>query len=460
VGRVVFTNANLLDGEHPAVAGATVIVDGNRITAVSTPATAPANGSTAAATSHAPAAGVPERQAGDRRIDLRGRTLMPGMVTGHFHATYDEVGARPEPYGLEAPPACQAIVAARNLETALAAGFTGAVSAGAPHDVDASMRLAIRRGLVRGPRFVAGSRELSTTGHANDSMPWYWQSHAWGGMRRCDGEDEFRRAVRDEIKRGAQMIKLFVTGGHGVATPKSQTEMTRAELAAAIAAAHDRGVRVRGHITNKAAILTAVELGIDIIDHADDLDDECIDAIVEAGTFVVPSLLLPTTMLARGQHHHGSDAALRADIDRMRAVLPSANAAGVRLVVGDDYGAAGLPHGTYATELELYVRDCGIAPVDVIRWATANGAALLGRPDDLGLVEAGRRADLIVVDGDPLVDITVLQEPENLVAIMLDGSFVKDQLDGAAQPGTGIPHAIASASASSPTVPFPRASTA
>jgi len=412
VGRIIFTNANLLDGDRPARPHSTVVVEGKLITAVGTDA--------------------PARQVGDRLIDLGGRTLMPGMITGHFHATYDEVGARPEPYGLEAPPAYQAIVAARNLETALSSGFTGAVSAGAPHDIDAAMHLAIRRGLVRGPRFVPGSRELSTTGHANDSMPWYWEAQAWGGMRRCDGEVEIRRAVRDEIKRGARIIKLFVTGGHGVAAPKDHLEMTPGELESAIDAAHARGVRVRGHITNKAAILLAVRLGIDIIDHADDLDEECIEAIVRAGTFVVPSLLLPTTLLALGQTHHGPDAAMRAALEHMHKMLPLANDAGVKLVAGDDYGAAGLPHGTYATELELYVRDCGIAPVDVIRWATKNGAALLGRPDDLGVVEPGRRADLLVVDADPVADITVLQEPENLLAIMLDGAFTKDALDALA----------------------------
>jgi imidazolonepropionase-like amidohydrolase len=242
-------------------------------------------------------------------------------------------------------------------------------------------------------------------------------------MRRCDGADEFRKAVRDEIKRGARMIKLFVTGGHGVATPKDRTELTRDELAAAIDAAHDRGARVRGHITNKAAILLAIELGIDIIDHADDLDDECIAALRETGTFVVPSLALPTALLEHQRRHHGSDAALRADLEHMQQILPAANAAGVRLVIGDDYGAAGLPHGTYASELALYVRDCGISPLDVLRWATKHGAALLGRPDDLGLIAPGRRADLLIVDGDPIADITVLQEPENLLAVMVDGTF-------------------------------------
>src|SRR5712692_4716544 len=155
MGRLIFTAATLLDGEHPAQPRTTVVVECPRIVAVG-------RGEL----------GAP--QPDDRVVDLGGRTLMPGMVSSHFHATYDDVGARPEPFGLEHPPAYQALVAARNLETALRCGFTGAVSAGAPHDIDASMKRAIDDGLVPGPRFVPGSRDVSTTGHANDAVPWHW----------------------------------------------------------------------------------------------------------------------------------------------------------------------------------------------------------------------------------------------------------------------------------------------
>ncbi|HUF84028.1 MAG TPA: amidohydrolase family protein, partial [Acidimicrobiia bacterium] len=152
MSRLIFTNANLLDGEYPARPGSTVVVDGNRIASVGTAA----------------ADAGPE----DRVVDLAGRTVMPGMVTSHFHSTYDELGARPAPFGLEQPPAYQALVAARNVETALRCGFTGVVSAGAPHDIDASLKRAIDDGVITGPRFVPGSRDVSTTGHANDSAPW------------------------------------------------------------------------------------------------------------------------------------------------------------------------------------------------------------------------------------------------------------------------------------------------
>ena len=141
---------------------------------------------------------------------------MPGMITCHYHSTYRELGAVPAPYGLEHAPAYQVLIAADNLRTALECGFTGAVGAGCSNDIDASMKRAIDDGLIPGPRFVPSGHELSTTGHANDGNPWYWDLREWGAARCCDGPDEFRVAVRDEVKRGVEMVKLFVTGGHGV----------------------------------------------------------------------------------------------------------------------------------------------------------------------------------------------------------------------------------------------------
>jgi imidazolonepropionase-like amidohydrolase len=409
MGRLIFTGANLLDGERPRQPASTVVVEGNRI-----------------ATVGRGELGQPEP--GDRVVDVAGRTLMPGMVTSHFHATYHDLGARPAPFGLEEPPAYQTLVAARNLETALRCGFTGAVSAGAPHDIDASMKRAIDHGLVAGPRFVPGSRDVSTTGHANDNAPWYWDIRAWGALRRCDGPDEVRKAVRDEIKRGAEIVKLFVTGGHGVTAPREQLEMTPHELAAAVDAAHARGRLVRGHIANKVGILMAVEAGIDVIDHGDELDTECIDAMAAAGTFLVPSIFFPRTLLDRFGPGLGFTEAMRADLEHMCKMLPEANAAGVRILLGDDYGAMGLPHGCYGAELEVYVTDARIPPVDVLRWATRHGAELMGMGDRLGTVEEGKLADLLVVDGDPLEDIGLLEDATNVLAVVKDGVLVKDAL--------------------------------
>ena len=416
MSRLLLTGAHVVVGDGTELDNATVVVDGERIASVG----AHSDGSGPAGS----------RQPDDRVVDLAGRTVMPGMVMCHYHATYHNLGSAPAPFGLEEPMAMQVVRAIRNLERLLLAGFTGAVSAGAPFAIDASMKAAIERKLIVGPRLVPCSRDLSTTGHAGDkSYPSHWDVGAMGAIRRGDGPDEFRRNVRLEVKEGAEMIKLFVTGGHGTVGPREQTEMSAAEMQAAIEAAHLRGARVRGHIANKDALLMALDLGIDIVDHGDGMDDECIERLLATGTPVVPSMLFPARLLeAMGGGGLGFTDDMRHDIDAMSAILPVANAAGVRLVLGDDYGAINFPHGPYADELAYYVKDVGIPAIDVLTWATRNGAEVLGRGDELGTVTAGKLADLLVVDGDPVADINVLRDPAALIAILKGGQAVTDRL--------------------------------
>jgi imidazolonepropionase-like amidohydrolase len=405
--RLALTGARLLDGHGPAVDGATVVIDEDRIAEVSTGDQVDVG------------AGV------DQVIDLAGRTLMPGMWTCHFHATYHELGSRPNaPYGDEYPPAYTALIAAKNLQTALAQGYTGVVGAGGAHHIEPAVNRAIADGLIPGPRLWPSSRELSTTGHSNDAVPWHWGMPAPGAVRICDGADAFRQGVREEIKRGAKVIKLFVTGGHGTTSPKDRMEMTPDELAAAIDAAHQRDALIRGHLVNKRAILLALELGMDIIDHCDEMDDEVITALVETGATVVPSLHFPKHFLETYGSGLGFSAdAIRADLEHMYGIIPKAQAAGVRFVLGDDYGAVGFAHGMYGGELRLYVEHAGVTPLDVIGWATRNGAQMVGRGHDLGTIESGKLADLIVVDGDPSADIGVLADAPP-VAVLKGGQVV------------------------------------
>lgn len=407
MARTILTRAGVLDGASPRRADQVVVVEGDRITSVG---------------DAVPGGVTPD----DQLIDVAGRTVMPGMVTGHFHSTYRELGSVPAPYGLEHPPAYQALIAAQNLRTALDAGFTGVVGAGCSHDIDASMAKAIDDGLIPGPRFVPSGHELSTTGHANDGTPWYWDVRALGAARCCDGPEQFRAAVRDEVKRGVRMVKTFLTGGHGTTAPKSQIELTRDELDAIVQTAHARGARVRAHVVDKGAILMALDAGVDVLDHADEMDDECIERIVASGAFVVPSCAFPAAFLAlMGGRGLGFTDTMKAELDRVLEVLPKANAAGVKLVLGDDYGALGFPHGRYAEELGLYVRDAGIPPLDVLRWATVHGAELMGRGHELGRVAPGHLADLLVVDGDPSRDVTLLEDPARLAGIMKGGTWHK-----------------------------------
>jgi imidazolonepropionase-like amidohydrolase len=305
------------------------------------------------------------------------------------------------------------------------------VSAGAnAGNIDADLKLAIQDGIVEGPRMLAGSKGLDTHGGYTDTEKWWWELGNKGAQRFADGPDEFRRTVRDEIKKGADIIKIFPSGGHAVPEAQGAMGLSRAELDAVIETAHQRGKKVRGHCAWRDVILECVEAGIDVIDHGDQMDERCIDAMAGAGTFLVPSMFFTQQMI-------GPDAALslataeqmapiRAEFENMLRRLPQAQAAGVRIVLGDDYGIIVLPHGRYAEELEFYVKTVGMAPLDVLRWATANGGALMGLP--VGQVREGYLADLLVVDGDPSVDIAVLQRREKLLAILKGGAFVKDAL--------------------------------
>ncbi|MFC9841092.1 amidohydrolase family protein [Rhodococcus sp. NPDC127530] len=403
--RLVLTNVNLLDGENPPVPLSTIVVDGDRISDV-------VRGGPVAA------------RESDKVLDLSGHTVMPGMTLGHFHAAYVEVGSTQVPFGLENQPGYTAMAAAKNVETALSYGFTGVVGAGATNDLDPALVQAVADGLVNGPRIVPCSREMSTTGHSNDWTPWWWDSRAIGATRVLDGAEQFRQGVREEIKHGARMIKLYLTGGHGVYSPKEQMEMTEDELRAAVETAHSRGARARAHIANKHAIMLALEVGLDVIDHADGMDDEAISAIVEANVPVVPGAYFPQRILGilEQEGRYERAAAMREDVEKDNDALRKAARAGVKLCLGDDYGAAILQHGQYAEEMLSYVKNVGLTPLEVIKMATVNGAELQGGIGaEAGKIDAGRRADLVVLTSDPSVELSILGDRNNIAAVILDG---------------------------------------
>ena len=407
MGRLVLQGANLLDGNAPA-RRADVVVSGERIEAVSE--------------------GPVETGPDDRVVDLAGRTVMPGMIQGHFHSGYWNTGASGRPVGLEVSPALQAVRATANVKTALECGYTGVISAGSPHAIDAALKAAIEEGTIAGPRMIVGSRDVGSTGFSADySYPSYMQLGVTPGVRTGDGPDGIRRAVREEIKDGAEIVKLFVTGGHATIGTGERWEMSRDEFAAAVQAAHERGVWARGHIASAEATLLAIDLGLRIVDHGDGLDERCIERLVETGTFLAPSMLFPKFVMEAMAGNPWADA-MKAEWDAMAAILPKANAAGVKLLIGDDFGAFGLNHGDYAREFALYANELGIPALDVIRWATRHGAEAMGLGDETGTVESGKLADLLVIDGDPLSDISLLGSRSNTLAVIKGGELVKGEL--------------------------------
>jgi imidazolonepropionase-like amidohydrolase len=337
------------------------------------------------------------------------------------------------PLGLEKSAGYLTLVAARNLRKALSSGFTSVVSAGAVgDDIDAQCKLAIEEGVIEGPRVVAGSRGLDIHGGYSDSESWWWELRNHGGHRFCSGPESFRAAVREEIKRGAEIIKIFPGGGHATEIPHTGVSLTGAELEAVCQAAHSRGAQVRAHSPAKESILACLRAGVDVIDHGDELDEECIELMLRSEAFLVPSMYFTERLLQQSEGFvigtTSEMAPIREGFEQIRKLLPVANQAGVRIVIGDDYGVSFLPHGHYAEELEFYVESVGIAPLDVIRWATRNGAELMGRGDELGQIAPGRLADLLAVDGDPSAEIAVLQDRKRMRAILKGGVFYKDEL--------------------------------
>lgn len=426
--RTIFTGATLYDGRQPKQTDMIIAIDGDRISYV----------------------GKDAGKAGDgRRIDLGGRTIMPGMTVGHWHGEFVDIG--PPLFssgragtiiGTESPPQILALNAANALETALMSGVVRVISASCSNDIDTQMRMAVERGLIEGADITPCSRHILGTADQEDRHKW-WQAPAAdrvvrriGGNVFFDGPAAGRKSARQEILRGSEIIKTYIDGGHGLDWTQTYRSVQLDELQALVDTAHERGKRVRVHVTNAESILNCIRAGVDILDHCDYMDEECIDAMVEHDTWFVPSPIFGklASSAGRGEPLDPADSVDRCVLN-LREMLPRANAAGVKIVPGDDYGAQGMPHvlGIYGSELEIYVRDFGIPALDVLRWATVNGAEMAGV--DSGLIAAGKAADLLVVEGDPVDDIGVLADPERcLKMIVKKGRVVKDELHAAAAP--------------------------
>jgi len=423
--RIVFANAHLFDGKEQRPSMATVVVEGDKIVSVGrdTP--------------------VSE---GERRIDLKGKTLMPSMTVAHWHGEYHEIGpplfsagGKGTFIGEEEPPAVLALRYANAMKNALMSGVTQVVSAACSHNHDVQLRMAKEAGLIEGPHIVTCSRHIVTTGDYEDRGLWWRTSsppidgvRRYGGNVFVDGVDQIKKAVRQEILLGAETIKVLLGGGHGFKWTERYRGLSKAELRAVVETAHERDVRVRAHVATRDTILEAVDAGVDIIDHGDHMDDLCLEKMLEAKVALVPSILF-TRMLAFLKTDNPTD---RSNPDQnswlnLKEMLSKANRAGLLIAPGDDYGSQGIPHapGEYARELVVYAKDIGIPATDVLRWATLGGARVALRGDVTGSIEAGKLADLLVVDGDPVADISILTNPaKHLKAVMQHGRLVKDEL--------------------------------
>jgi imidazolonepropionase-like amidohydrolase len=361
-------------------------------------------------------------------IDGGGRTVIPGLVEAHLHLSYVNVKQIAD-LDLNCPPEYTTLAAAKNAELVLHCGYTAARSAGSVHAVDVALKRAINEGLFAGPRLLAAGRDICATGGMADWNPSYLRLGMEGLALIADGPEQIRHAVRRVIKDGADVVKCYI-GGDALLphTPISDCTYTLEETQALVDEAHMRHRLVSAHVRGEQSRRVAAEAGVDSIEHATYAADDTLKLIADRGLFVVPGLRYLYAVVENGPRFGISDDVIRRsglldEIKRAADTYRRAKELGIRMCPGGDFGFAWNPHGEYAKDIAVFVDVIGFSPGEAIVAATRHGAELMRMDDRIGTLQPGKLADLVVVDGDPLKDITVLQDRRRL-SVMKGGTFV------------------------------------
>jgi imidazolonepropionase-like amidohydrolase len=375
----------LIDGTgQPPVLNGIILVEGNKILGVGSEAQVM----------------VP---ADAKWIDLGEATLLPGLIESHTHLSVcPECGYEPERLGL--PDADLAFRWAKNARTLLRLGVTTARIPGERNHVDFAYRRAWEAGFVRGPRVVISGPGLQAR-----------HGHGAGFIVLVDGVEDVRRAVRENIRAGADFIKIFITGGTGtLGTPVTTSYYTEAEIAAAIEEAHRVGKPIAAHAHGGSGAKFAVKEGVDNLEHGAFMDEELIELLVRHKTWLNPNLALYFRQPQSGENPLPPEVMQKRNEarDNLAIMFPKAVQAGVRIVAGTDGR-----HEQMWFELACMVQ-LGVSPIDAIMAATKHGAETCRLEDRLGTLEVGKIADVIAVRGDPLADITAMK---NIAFVMQDG---------------------------------------
>jgi imidazolonepropionase-like amidohydrolase len=381
MSRTLFTNARLFDGSGSSPADGQVVVEDGLIRDVGL--------------------GLD----GDEVVDLEGRGLLPGLFDCHVHVGFTDVDLWSY---VQKPFSLEFYETARNLKATLAGGITTVRDAGG---ADLGTKTALEQGLISGPRIQISLIMLSQTGgHGDDWLPSgqtvaLMAPHPGRPSAIVDGPEEMRRKVRELIRGGADVIKVATTGG--VLSPRDDprhAHFAPDELEVLVREASAAGRWVMAHAQGSEGIKNAIRAGIRSIEHGIYLDDEAIDLMLERGTYLVPTLVAPIGVLKAAEAGLAiPETSLRKakeTIEVHRDSFRRAVAAGVKVAMGTDSGVT--PHGRNLEELAL-MEQGGMSPAEVLVATSRTAAELMGLEKDSGTIEAGKRADLVVVDGDPLV---------------------------------------------------------
>ena len=396
--KTMFSNGTIIDGLGNVIEKGWALIDGEKIAAV---------GSDDASLKK-----YLESNSVEESVDLSGKTLLPGLIDCHVHITHDGSPNPLRSVADEADP-ITTLKTAKHARDTLESGITTIRDLGGKRFIELHVRDAVVSALVTGPRMICAGRMICMTGGHGCQI----------GMQ-ADGPDEVRKAARIQLQAGVDWVKFMATGGiltTGVEPGASQ--LTQDELRAGIEEAHKAGRKTAAHAQGNQGIKNAVLAGIDSVEHGMILDSEVIEAMIERNVFLVPTLSVVFHILKEGREE-GIPQVFVDKAQRMRDVhlrsLELARQAGVKIAMGTDAGTPFNFHGRNALEL-TYLVDNGFTPGEAIMCATSKAAELLDLGDAAGSIAPGKTADLLIVDGNPLEDISILSDQARIRAVYKDG---------------------------------------
>ena len=406
-GTLVIRNGQLVDGTGAApVPDGVVVAKDGRITFAG------------------PVSQAPEIPPDARQIDAGGGTILPGLVEAHYHPTYFNVADLAD-LDIKYPVEYVTLLAAANAKLALECGYTAARSGGSLHNIDVWLKRAIENDIHLGPRLAASGREICGSAGLMDWNPDYLQLGMQGLILLVNGADEARAAARKLVKDGVEWIKTYPTGDAASDHADHHSLcMTFEEMAAVVSEAHNYKTKVTGHCRANEGIKNALRAGFDTLEHGTFMDAEALDLLMKRNTPVVPALQFEWASVQRGPSFGMSQKVVDGHQETLDAGCESARMilrAGGRIGLGGDYGFAWNPHGDYAKEISFFVNYVGFTPLEAIRCATLTGAEIMGRANEFGTLAPGKLADVLVVDGDVIADIRLLEDRRQFVAVVQGG---------------------------------------